>query len=198
MDCTGFRFVDFACRARLLAALLLVGSGFPAAAWSAQVLTIEVTQQQGRYILHSEILVQAPVPAIRAQLTDYENLPRINRDLKQVEILAPLAGDGVRMSVRANFCILAICLDFAWVQDVLVRPDGDITMAIVPDHGDFRQGSGRWRLLPDGAGTRLNFDLDLTPNFWIPRLFGPWLMKRKLSEEAFETAQGLERMTTPN
>jgi Protein of unknown function (DUF3047) len=68
----------------------------------------------------------------------------------------------------------------------------------VPNRGDFRQGNGRWHLLPDDGGTRLIFDVDLTPKYWLPPVFGPWLMKRKLAEEAFEFAQGLERLATLN
>lgn len=177
--------------------LLLVWSYLPLAAQSAQVLNASVIQQQGRFIMHSETFVRAPVSKVRTLLTDYEHLPRVNRDLKKVEVLERLNG-GVRMGVTSDFCILTICLNFVWVQDVETLPDGDIAMAIVPNQGDFRQGSGRWRLLSDNGGTRLIFDVDLIPNFWIPPVFGPWVMKRKLADEAFETAQGLERMVTSN
>jgi hypothetical protein len=71
-------------------------------------------------------------------------------------------------------------------------------MTIVPYRGDFRQRNGCWHLLPDDGGTWLIFDVDLTSKYWLPPIFGPWLMKRKFSEEAFEFAQGLERMANKN
>ena len=178
--------------------LLFVWSCLPVVAESAQVANTSVIQQQGRFIMHSEAFVQAPVSKVHTLLTEYENLPRVNRNLKRVKILERLRGGGVRMGITMDYCILTICLNFKWVQDVRTLPDGDIVMAIVPNQGDFRQGSGRWRLLSDDGGTRLLFDIDLMPNFWIPPVFGPWLMKRKLTHEAFETAQGLERMATSN
>jgi hypothetical protein len=197
MSSFGFACTFETCLARRLGCLLL-WSYLPTAAQSAQVLNTLVVQQQGRFIMHSETLVQAPVSEVRTLLTEYENLPRVNRDLKRVEVLERLGDGGVRMGVTSDYCILRICLNFVWVQDVHILPDGDIVMAIVPNGGDFRQGSGRWRLLSDTGGTRLVFDVDLVPNFWIPPVFGPWLMKRKLAHEAFETAQGLERMATSN
>ncbi len=178
--------------------LLLVTIGLSLATQSAELQNISVINQQGRYLVHSESFVQAPVSKVRALLTNYENLPRVNPDIKRVELLKHLDDDGIRMSVNSDFCILAVCLHFNWVQDVRLLPDGSIAMTIVPNQGDLRQGNGRWRLLSDDGGTRLIFDVDLTPNFWLPPVFGSWLMKHKLSEEVLDTAHGLERMAVPN
>lgn len=179
--------------------LLLLGCiCLSADAHGAQVLTTSVSLLDGRYFLHSEALIRAPVSAVRTLLTDYENLPRLNPNLKRVEILERLPDGGVRMRVVSDFCILALCLSFHWIQNVRTLPGGDIVMTIVPDRGDFREGGGRWRLLADDGGTRLIFDVDLVPNFWIPSVLGPWLMKRKLAEETYETARGLERMAVPD
>jgi hypothetical protein len=180
------------------AGLLLFCCGLPVDLHGAQVVSTSVELREGRYLLHSEALIQAPVSVVRNLLTDYENLPRLNPDLKQVTLLERLPDGGVRMRVLSDFCILALCLSFHWIQDVRILPSGDIVMTIVPDRGDFREGGGRWRLFVDDGGTRLIFDVDLVPNFWIPPVLGPWLMKRKLAEETYETAQGLERMRVPN
>jgi uncharacterized membrane protein len=187
-----------ACRVRRLSFLLLVWICLPPAVQSAQVLAVSVLREQGRFVMHAETLVQAPVAKVRAMLTDYTNLPRINKALKRVDILDRRQDGGVRMGVVSEFCLLAICLDFNWVQDVRILPNGDIAMAIVPGRGDFRQGSGCWRLLSDNGGTRLIFDVDLTPGFWVPPAFGSWLMRNRLFDEAFETGRGLERNASPN
>lgn len=198
MGDSAFTRVRGTCSAHRSAWALLILIGLPLAAESAEVLNSSVIQHQGRYLMHSETVVGAPISEVRALLTDYENLPRANRNIRRVEVLRRAMDGGVRMGVTSDFCILRLCLKFNWVQDIHTLPDGDIVMAIVPNRGDFQQGSGCWRLLADPRGTRLIFDVDLTPNFWIPPVFGSWLMKRKLAEEAFETAQGLERMATSN
>lgn len=176
-----------------MALALLASAALPVPASSAQVLNTRVIRQEGRFNLHSETLVQAPPEGVRRILTDYENLPRINQALKRVVILEPPEDGGVRMGIVSDFCILGLCLNFVWVQDVHILPDGNIAMRIVPGRGDFEQGKGHWHLSPQGAGTRLIFDVDLKPSFWVPPVFGSWLMKRKLTEEALQTAQGLER-----
>lgn len=179
--------------------LLVVILGFPLTPHSAEVLDSTIIREHGRYMMHTETVVQAPVSKVRALLMDYQNFPRLNPDIKRVESLERLDNRGIRMGVSSEFCILAICLHYDWVQDVRHLPDGDIVMIIVPNQGDFQQGIGRWRLLPNaGGGTLLIFDIDLTPKYWLPPVFGSWLMKQKLSEKAFEFAEGLEKMAALN
>jgi hypothetical protein len=176
------------------APVLLVGAiwlGGPPQA--AEVRDQTVIRRQQRYELHSETVIAAPVAPIRRLLADYENLPRLNPSLKRVRIVER-RGDTVRLESNSEFCVLGLCLPFHWQQDVSQLPQGDIVMAIVPDRGDFKQGQGRWRLLPEREHTRLVVDLQLTPNFWVPPLFGPWLMQRTLAAEALETAQNIERL----
>lgn len=198
MKFLGFAGTREAGPARRSALALPVSICLSMAARSAEVLNASVIEREGRYIMHSETLVQASVAEVRRILTDYENLPRVNRALKRVVILEHRENSGVRMGVVSEFCVLAICLNLAWSQDVRAWPNEDISLIIVPNRGDFRQGSGRWRLLPDDDGTRLIFDAELTPNIWIPPAIGPWLMKGKIAEEAFETARELERIATPD
>lgn len=186
------------CPTRISIWLLLAASGFPPAAQSAEVLDSSVKQQNGRYMMHTETVVQAPVSKVRALLMDYENFLRLNPDVKRVEFMKRLDDGGTRMGVSMGFCISAVCLNFDWVQDVRLLPGGDIAATIVPNRGDFRQGNSRWRLLSNGGGTRLIFDADLTPNDWFPPVLGPWMMKQKLYEEASEIAHGLERMAISN
>jgi len=178
--------------------LLLVVIGFPLVAHCAEVLDSTVTREHGRYVMHTETVVQAPVSKVRALLMNYENFPRLDSDIKRVESMERLDDGGIRMGVSSEFCILAICLHYDWVQDIRYLPDGDIAMTIVPNRGDFQQGIGRWHMLPDNGGTLLIFDIDLTPKYWLPPVFGSWVMKQKLSEKAFEFAEGLERMAISN
>lgn len=177
----------------LLAAIVL-----PWAVRSAEVLDSSVQRQQGRYTMHTESVVRVPVSKVRALLMDYENFLRLNPDIKRIVPMGRLDDGAVRMGVSSDFCVSAICLHFDWVQDVRLLPGGDIAVTIVPNRGDFHQGYSRWRLRPGGGGTRLIFDADLTPNHWFPPAFGPWMMKRKLYEDASRIAHGLERMAISN
>lgn len=178
-----------------LSILLMCALGcLPLLGLGAEVVHTAVERRGEQLIMRSETLIQASVDRVRAVLTDFKNLPQVNPGLKEVNILKRAHNGTVRMRVISQVCILGICLELNWIQEVHTLPNGDIVADIVPDQGDFRKGTARWRLLPEGGSTRLLFQADLTPNFWFPPLIGPWLIKRKLSNEALETARGIEKL----
>ncbi|MGZ4957647.1 MAG: SRPBCC family protein [Methylomonas sp.] len=171
---------------------------FPLIAQGADVLDSSLSRQGGRYLMHMETVVQAPISKIHALLMDYKNFTRLNSVIKRIESVEHLDNGGIRIGLSSEFCIVAICQQFDWIQDVKVLPNGDIAITIIPNQGDFQQGNGRWRLLPADGGTRLIFDVDLTPKHWVPPVVGPWLVEQKLTADAFEFAQGLEKMAISN
>ncbi len=175
---------------RLAVLLLPLAAG---TADAAEVLAATVTRAGGGLTMHAQIRVHVPATRVRALLTDYERLPRVNGGLRTVQVLVHEAPDTVRMRVASNVCILFVCLEFRWWQRVRAPPGGDIEAEIVPGSGDFREGRARWTLLPEGETTRLTLELHLVPDFWFPPLIGPWLIERKLRQEALDTAVGLER-----
>ena len=155
---------------------------------------ISVKVEGKRYFLHADSWVRLSSQEVKRALADFVNLPRLNGSLKHVKILERLANGGTRMEAQSEFCLLAVCQQFTWVQDVIFMSNGDMAMTIVPNRGDFRAGKGRWRMHEDSGGTRLTFDIELTPNFWLPSVFGPWLMKRQLSADTIATIEGLEKL----
>ena len=81
------------------------------------------------------------------------------------------------------------------VQEAETLASGDIMTVIDPSMSDFREGRVRYRLLPeDEDSTRLVTDALVVPDFWFPPLIGPALIKRKLRDEALDTALGVERI----
>jgi hypothetical protein len=80
------------------------------------------------------------------------------------------------------------------VQDVVEAHDGSITAIIIPELSDFSYGTMRLNLWQEVAGTRILMRSEVAPDFWIPPLLGPWLIKRELHAEAVQTVHNLERV----
>jgi hypothetical protein len=180
-----------------LTVMLLLGLTPPAE--GGQIISAVVEHEDGRFIVQADLLVNVPEPRTRAILTRYQDLPKINSGIKNVQILDSDAGGRIRMRVEASGCILFICLTYRWVQDARVLPSGDIMTVFDPAQSDFRSGHVTYRLLPAAEHTRLVMHAEIVPDFWFPPLIGPWLIKRKLRKEALETATGIERVAaTPD
>jgi hypothetical protein len=167
-------------------------------AHSGKVITSNVHHDNGRFTVHSNMLVHLHASHVRKILTDFENLPRINANIKGVNMLAPSPDNAIRMRVESQVCALFVCLDYSWVQEVSILPSGDIITHFDPALSDFREGWVRYQLVSEGAHTRLITDAELVPDFWFPPLIGPILIKAKLRSEALEAATGIEAATPHN
>jgi hypothetical protein len=161
---------------------------------AGQVMSTSVEYHDGRFNIYAEVLIDLPESRVREILTDYESLPDVNEGIKKVEILLPRSPETVRMKLVSQVCLLFLCGDYSWVQDVESLPSGEITAIVDPQESDFYEGRSLWRLLAEGRQTRLVFEAYLIPNFWFPPLIGPWVIERKLDNALLETAAGVERM----
>ena len=74
---------------------------------------------------------------------------------------------------------------------------GVLRARLLAQGGDFRAGSGRWVVGSCPAAplvSCLRVRIELVPTFWVPPLIGPWVLRRKMEEEARRTSAGLEHM----
>jgi hypothetical protein len=159
-----------------------------------EVTKASVDYHHGHFTLHANMVIRAPISQVRAVLTHFENLPKINSGIKAVQILEQVDDEPIRMRVASEVCILFICRDYQWVQEARILPSGDIMTRMDPNLSDFQEGWVRYRFRAENRHTRLLMDAKLVPDFWFPPIIGTLLIKRKLQNEALETASGVEQL----
>jgi hypothetical protein len=184
-----------ACSVSRVAGAALALCVFSAAA--GQVYTALVTHQNGSYFVEVDALVSAPEPAVRRLLTDYEHLSRVNSAIESSEILLERKAGDYQVRTVTKACVWFYCKRIHQVQDVIESRDGSITAVVIPEQSDFRHGYARFNIWPEPNGTRVQIRSEVEPDFWIPPIIGPWLIKRKLLSEALETVRNLERLAIP-
>ncbi|MDA8390071.1 MAG: SRPBCC family protein [Gammaproteobacteria bacterium] len=150
-----------------------------------------VRVHDGIYHVSAEWLVHAPVSRVFAALTDYRHLGRLNPEVRKSRILGfPAPGHTlVQMVIRS--CILFICFHVRQTDDMTAIPDREIDGRIVPRLSNLRYGYARWRLAAQGDATRIHFTSAVEPDFFIPPLIGPFLLRGKLRHEIRVTLRGL-------
>jgi hypothetical protein len=163
-------------------------------AHGGELLQTNVEHVDERYTIVSEVRIAVPVAAVRQMLMDLNHLDRINRSIEDSKILHVYSEGHYRVRTVINACVLFYCKRMVQVQDVQQLDDGDIVATVVPGLSDFRYGVARWTLRQDGDATRLRFDAEVEPSFWIPPLIGPWLIGQKFHSEALESAENMERL----
>jgi hypothetical protein len=164
---------------------------------AGKVYTASATHESGVYRIEVDALVNVPEPLVRELLTDYNHLGRVNDAIEVSEILKTRKPGDYQVRTETEACVWFYCMRVHQVQDVIEAYDGSVTATVIPALSDFRQGYARLNLWQEPGGTRVLIRSEVEPDFWIPPILGPWLIKRKLRSEALETVRNLERVAQP-
>lgn len=180
-----------------LAVALLTFLLVSAAATHAQAhepLTATIAFADGTYHYTFGTVVDAPLSAVRAIVTDYEHQQRLNDSITESRVLARFADGSLKRLLRLEQCVVGICFTLNYVE-MVVEEDKLVTTTIVPGEGNFRDGVVRWQFdaQPDGR-TRVTVDARQTPDFWIPPVIGPWVLERVYRREVRETCDNITRL----
>jgi len=161
---------------------------------AGEVIQSEVEYKDSRYFVSFEVYIEAPQPRVTALLTDYANLTRISRVIKESELYFSLDKNNHRVRVVVEGCVSYYCKRMTQVQDVQELGKGLIIGTVLAEKSDFIYAHSRWKIAADKTGTRVSFDSDFKPDFWVPPLIGPYLIKKKLHDITLETINGLEKL----
>src|SRR5215469_10803291 len=176
----------------------LVLSCFAMQGHAAQVLDVQVTRDGTRFLIGMHITIDAPPPAVFRALQDYSAMMRYNPDLRSVRVQSTGVSGRVRLFTAIHTCMLVFCKTMHQEQlmTAVAGADGGVLEAqLLPDGSDFKAGSGRWTVgvcPTTAAKTCLDARIVLVPAFWVPPIIGPWVVRRKMVEEARRTGAGLE------
>lgn len=167
------------------------------AAHAAQVSAVQVTRDGTRFLIDMHIAIDEPPPAVFRALQDYSAMARFNPDLRSVRIQPTAVPDRVRLFTAVHTCVLIFCkmMHQEQIMTATVSPDGGTLHADLVS-GDFKGGYGLWVVRPcprNRAMSCMDIRIELVPAFWVPPVIGPWVIRRKMNEEARRTSAGLER-----
>jgi hypothetical protein len=175
-------------RASLAVALLVAAAAGPAQA--ARFEQLVVSHKRGVYSLRAVMLLDAPPAAVRDSMLDFEHLHLLSEAILESRRMRDLP-KGAVVYTRSRGCIGFFCRDLRKTETVEVQGDSIQTRTIAEQSNVI--GTARWTIEAAGASTRVRWESDVDPQFFVPPLLGPPLMKRALKREGEALAAGLER-----
>lgn len=140
-----------------------------------------------------EVVMQAPVPPAVAWevLTDFERMPRYQKDLKSSEVLerAP-----ERMLVRQQGLarIGPFSRAFESTREMTLTPQRSIRARQVSG-STLKQMSSLMTLEPAAGGTRLTYHANMEPESELPPLFGPAFVQHEMAQQFSATIREMVR-----
>jgi hypothetical protein len=179
---------------RSAAVLLATGLLVSAHAFAADIRRLEATHDDDRYKLTFEVVLNAGRDKVWNIMTDYDRLPRVSKIIVESRILKQEDENRHRVSVTFHACVLIFCKTMKKVVDILARPRDDIVVTGDPALSDFRYSVEHWQVSAEGANTRLHYTAEMVPDFFVPPLIGPWMVKYFLKKEITATAIQVEAL----
>ena len=171
---------------------------FAVSVHAAEVSGVHVARDGGRFLVDMHIAIAAPAPAVFRALQNYAAMARYNPDLRSARVERTPSADRVRLFTTIHTCLLIFCKTMRQEQimTATATADGGTLHAELVDYADFKGGRGIWTVKPCPTVrglTCLDVRIELVPAFWVPPVLGPWVIGRKMDEEARLTGDGLEQ-----
>ena len=161
---------------------------------AATIERLETTHAGKRYTLTFEVVLDAERDRIWRIMTDYEHLPRVSDVIVSSRVLETKDPNRHRVDVRFHACVLIFCKSMKKTVDIVARPQDDIVVTGVPALSDFSYSVEHWQVSTAGGQTRLRYSAEMAPDFFIPPVIGPWLVKSFLQREIRATAIKVEAL----
>jgi hypothetical protein len=179
--------------------LLVAMASVAIPAHAAQVLAVRVTRDGARFLIDMRVALDAPPVAVFRALEDYPAMRRYNPDLRAVRVQPTAMPGRVLLFTTVHACVLIFCRTMQQEEIMTATPNaaGGVLRARLLMHGGaFKSGRARWSVTGcrgAPATSCLDVRIVLVPAFWVPPVLGPWVMGRKMEQEAQRTSVGLEQ-----
>jgi hypothetical protein len=167
---------------------------FTANATSAELRSVEVWMEDGRYHLISKSLIRAEPDELYAVLTDYELFEKFTSAIVASRNDDPDEQGRPQFYTRMEGCVLLYCKTFVRRGYLLLTPKHDITAVADPERSDFEFSTERWRLSNEEDGTMMIYEFEMEPRFWIPPFVGPLYIKRALKSGSVRAVDRIEAL----
>jgi len=163
---------------------------------AGQVKLSNVSYESGIYSMSFTVEIDADFEKVRAIVTDYHNLAKLSDMLVESTVISTPDEKNIRRLLELRACVLLFCREVKLVDRIEEIGRDVIVTTVIPESSDFKSGMSHWQLtgLP-GRKTRLEFRCKAEPDFWIPPVIGPIMIKRRLLREAEVIITNIEALS---
>lgn len=161
----------------------------PAAALDVAALEASVTDH--RFRVRLEAVVAAPVDRVARVLTDYAGYASLDPRIRTSEILSSTGAGQARIRTSIRACAAFFCRTVRRTEQVTQRGDR-LVATVVPDGSDVRYGVTVTQWRGDPGGTRIWYQSEFEPGFWVPEIVARRYAAASLRDSARRLFENVE------
>jgi len=131
-------------------------------------------------VISIQIGLQIPADAATAWqvLTDYDHLAEFLPNLRASRVIsAPGEPLQIEQLGETGFLFFSFSIDV--VLEIAESPPRTLGFRAI--RGNMRRMRGEWRIMPADAGIRMEYESEMEPDFWVPPLIGPAVIRRDVA-----------------
>jgi hypothetical protein len=165
----------------------------PAAATQAlSVQVLDASLRDGVYHVSLEARVDAPVDDVAAVLTDYAAYRSLDPRIRSSAVLPPTGQETMLVRTVVYACAGLFCKNVERVERV-ERKDGELIATVIPDRSELKSGVTRTTWRAADAATRVTYEAEFVPDFWVPTIIGRRYVVKALKASTLELFSNVEK-----
>jgi len=164
---------------------------------AADIRTLEVNDQEGHYSVRYDVLLDVPRDTVYNAIANPDRWPRLTDAVTSAEILGKLPNGRRKVSVTFRECVLFFCQSVNKHEALMTSADGNIETLAIPEQSDFSYAHEHWRISTENRRTRIEYQADMTPSFYLPPVVGAYIFKAKIRALLHQITDNLETLSTP-
>ena len=159
---------------------------------AAELKEVVVEEDGGRYYLRSEVVFNADQQSLYSVLTNFDLFVKFTSAIVESYNMEPDENGRPQFHARLEGCVLFFCRSYIREGYVETTAVSEITAFADPERSDFKFGKERWTLKVDEKGTRMVYEFEMEPDFWVPPLIGPYYIKRAMKSGGEQAINRIE------
>ena len=183
-------------RALIVTVAAIAAAVLAFAARTATLTSLEVTRDDGRYELFADTFLAAPPSDIYGVLLEYEDdkFQRISSVYKESRYLDPAPDGTPIVYTLMEGCIMFYCMQMQRTERLEKEEFKFIRTQTIPEESNFKDSHSEWTFVPVDGGTQMTYSMVMEPDFFVPPIVGPFILKRILRSGGARVISRIERI----
>lgn len=187
--------VGMDCLLPRVALVLALLAGAPAGAAPIQAQPeVRVTRNGSLFIIQGGFHLPVRAGIAWGVLTDYNRFAEFVPNMTWSRV-ASAPGEPLLLDLKGENGVLFFRIAYHALLRVDEEAGSRISFRSVG--GNFRELSGEWRLTPEPGGVRIVYWARMIPEFWVPPLIGPAIIRYNVRTQLDGLAQEMLRRESP-
>ncbi|HSW32278.1 MAG TPA: SRPBCC family protein [Steroidobacteraceae bacterium] len=175
----------------IVIALLLALGLFSSPTHALNPVTLDATVAGGVYRVTFDALIDAPIDRVAGVLVDFVGYAALDPRIRSSEVVGSATDGAPLLKTRIRACAAFFCRDIRRVERITVS-DGVLVATAIPGQSDVRRSVARTEWRADGSRTRIRYEAEFVPDFWVPAVVSRRYAAPMLRESVLQLFQNVE------